>query len=209
MPYTKSGIRLPPTMERKPMAQRRRETGLHLYEGIGAVVAEDGKTILWQDPDWIQNALADEGEQDMMKVYLRGEANPSKFLALINGGTTAPVETSTMAYLGGVAGANETKVPAADGYNRQQITTAIAATLGAAGWFDEGLVAGDYRFTADEKTFGAATGTAWTITHTALVTAATGQTAGSGKFLAFLLLSATTTIAVGQSFKYVLRQSMS
>lgn len=196
MPYTKSGIRLPATVERKPQAVRRHTTGLHLYEGIGAVIDPDG-SVAWQDTDWVSNALADEGESDMLSVYLSAAANPAKYLCLIEGGTTPPGETSTMAYLGGGAGAKETRVPAVDGYNRQQILTTD--------WTNDGLISGDFRFSAAEKTFGAATGTAWTITHSGLVTAATGQLAGSGKFLAFLALSASTTIAVGQSFKYILR----
>lgn len=192
---TPSGIVIPTPTERKPQAERRHKTGIHLYEGIGAVVDPDG-SIAWQDSDWIENVLIDEGESDMLDVYLKAAANPSKFLCLINGSTTAPTETSTMAYLGGAAGAGETQVPAAGGYNRQQILTTD--------WTNDGLQAGDFRFSAAEKTFGAAT-VAWTITHSGLVTAATGQTAGSGKFLAWLALSATTSIAIGQSFKYLLR----
>lgn len=201
MTVTPSGIRLPPVPERRPLTggQARRRRDLHLYRGIGAVIEPDG-TVAWQDPDWVDNVLADEGELDMLDVYLRAQANPSKFLALINGSTTAPIETSTMAYLGGAAGANESQVPGANGYNRQQINTTD--------WSAPALTGGDYQSSAAEKTFGAATA-AWTITHTALVTAATGQTAGSGRFLAYLALSATTTIAINQSFKYVLRWTMS
>ncbi len=105
-----------------------------------------------------------------------------------------------MAYLAGGAGAKETRVPGVDGYNRQQVT-------GTTDWTDDGLIAGDYRFSAAQKTFGPVTGTAWTINNAGMVTAATGQLAGSGKFILYLALSATTTIAVGQSMLYTLRFS--
>lgn len=201
MTTTASGIRLPPVPERRPLpsGQARRRADLHLYRGIGAVIEPDG-SVAWQDPDWMDNILADEGELDMLDVYLRAQTNPSKFLALLNGTTTPPAETSTMAYLAGAAGSGESQVPGANGYNRQQILTTD--------WTAPAIVGGDYQSSAAEKTFGAATA-AWTITHTALVTAATGQTAGSGRFLAYLALSASTTIAINQSFKYVLRWTMS
>lgn len=200
MSYTESGIYIPPLPQSRPLRDgraRRRET--HLYMGLGAVIDPDG-SVAWQEDDWTKNVLADEGENDMLAVYLTAATNPSKFLCLINGGTTPPSETSTMAYLGGGAGAQETQVPGANGYNRQQILTTD--------WTNDGLQGGDFRYSAAEKTFGAATAT-WTITHSGLVTASTGQTAGSGKFLAFIPLSATTTIASGQSFKYIMRWTQS
>lgn len=196
MRRTASGILLPREPERRPKPYGRRRSPTM---GLGAVIDPDG-SVAWQEDEWVPNALADEGEQSMLNVYLKELANPAKYLALINGTTTAPVETSTMAYLGGGAGAQEVRVPGVDGYNRQQV-------VGSTDWTDDGLISGDYRFSAVEKTFGPATGTAWTINHSAMVTASTGQTAGSGKFLLFLILSATTTIAVSQSFKYLLRNS--
>jgi hypothetical protein len=113
--YTKSGIRLPSPSERRPSVGRRRFSPTM---AIGAVMNPDG-TVAWQDTEWQTNALIDEGERDMLAVYLGAQTNPSKYLCLINGTTTAPVETSTMLYLGGGAGANETQVPGANGYNRE------------------------------------------------------------------------------------------
>lgn len=167
--------------------------------GMGALISPEGD-VLWQDEDWQLNALDDEGEADMLNVYLAQGAHLTKYLALLNGTTTAPTETSTMAYLGGSAGANETQVPGANGYNRQQILNTD--------WTNDGLIGGDFRYSAAEKTFGPATA-AWTINQAALVTAATGQVAGSGKFLLHLALSATTTVAINQSFKYILRWTQS
>lgn len=166
--------------------------------GFGAVIDPDG-SIAWQEDEWTLNALTDEGEQSMLNVYLKELANPAKHLCLIDGTTTAPTEAAKMSYLGGGAGAKETRVPGVDGYNRQQIA--------GADWTDDGLIAGDYRFSAAQKTFGPATGTAWTINNAGVVTASTGQLDASGKFILYLALSATTNIAVGQSFLYTLRFS--
>lgn len=188
-----SGIVLPREPERRPKPYGRRWSPTM---GIGALINADG-SVEWQDSDWQLNALCDEGETSMLNVYLKEAANPAKHLALIDGTTTPPGETSTMAYLGGGAGAGETKTPGSNGYNRQQILNTD--------WTDDGLISGDARFSAAEKTWGPATTGAWICSHAALVTAATGQTGGSGKFLLFVALSATTTIAVSQSFKFILR----
>jgi len=194
MPYTKSGIRLPasplPMPHGGPVKKRR-----SLTMGIGALIEPDG-SVAWQDDGWQLNALNDEGETDTLSVYLAQSAHLTKYACLINGGTTAPTETSTMAYLAGAAGAGETQAPTVGGYNRQQILNTD--------WVSDGLISGDARYSAAEKTFGPATVT-WTATHAGLVTAATGQAAGSGKFLLFLALSASTSIASGQSLKYILR----
>lgn len=192
-----NGIVLPRECERRPRPSGRRWSPTM---GMGSVIDPDG-SVAWQESEWVPNALIDEGETDMLSVYLTAAANPAKYLCLINGGTTPPTETSTMAYLGGGAGANESQVPAANGYNRQQILTTD--------WASDGLVAGDARYSSASKTFGPASGAAWTTTHAGLVTAATGQLAGSGKFLLFLALSASTTIAIAQSLVYLLRWTQS
>jgi hypothetical protein len=191
--YTKSGIRLPADQERRPGTGRRRS----LTMGLGALVNTDG-TIAWQEDEWQLNALDDEGEQDMLSVYLLQTGHLTKYLALINGTTTAPVETSTLTYMAGGAGAQETQVPTANGYNRLQITNAE--------WTTPALVSTDYQSIATEKTFGPATA-AWTISHAALVTALTSQSSAGGKFLLHLALSANTTVGINQSFKYILKHT--
>jgi hypothetical protein len=198
MKRTPSGLILPRPTERRPRANGKRWSPTL---GFGAVLEPDG-SVAWQEDEWTLNALTDEGEQSMLNVYLKELANPAKHLCLIDGTTTGPTEASSMAYLGGGAGAKETRVPGVDGYGRQQVA-------GATDWTDDGLIGGDYRFSASQKTFGPATGTAWTINNAGMVTAATGQLAGSGKFILYLALSATTVIAVGQSFLYTLRFSQS
>ncbi len=192
----KNSIIYPKAQERRPRPYGRRWSPTM---GLGAVIEPDG-SIAWQEDEWVPNALANEGETDMLNVYLVAGTNPSKYLALINGTTTPPTITSTMAYLGGAAGAGETQVPGANGYNRQQVLTTD--------WTVDGIIGGFARDSSAQKTFGPATGSAWTVSHACMVTALTGQTAGSGKFLLWIALSATTTIAINQQFLYTLRISV-
>ena len=156
--------------------------------GFGAVLDPDG-SVAWQESEWQSNALHDAGEQSMLLVYLKEQANPTKYLALLNDATLAETD-------GTMAAVVESKTPAADGYNRQQIL--------AADWTDDGLISGDYRFSAVEKSFGPISGTSMTVTASALTTT---LTTSAGLVLLTLALSATTTVAVSQSLRYVLRWS--
>jgi hypothetical protein len=188
MVHTKSGIALPTPPSPQACRQHMRKTGRkHVAMGIGALIEPDG-SIAWQDEEWQLNALHDAGEQSMLNVYLKEQANVTKFLALTSTATGSLVET-----MGTMSAITESKAPGVDGYNRQQIL--------AADWTDDGLQGGDYRFSAAEKTFGPITGTSASATAAALCTTSTG----AGLLLLTLALSATTTIAVNQSFKYILR----
>jgi hypothetical protein len=158
----------------------------HPTEGRGQLLSPEGD-VLWEDPDWIPNALHDAGEQSMLLVYLKEQANPSKFLALLNDSSIAETD-------GTMAAVTETKTPATGGYDRQAVA--------AGDWTDDGLQGGDYRFSAAEKTFGPISTAAATATHAALTTTLTST---AGLLLLTIALSATTTIAVNQSFKYTLR----
>jgi hypothetical protein len=146
------------------------------------------------ETDWVENALLDEGEQDVLNVWLLQTSDLSKYLCLLKG--TAPAETDTLTFLAG--GTNgEAQTPAANGYNR----IIIANT----DWGTPALNSGDYQTTAAGKTFGPASGSNWaSMTGAGLVTHLTSQSAGSGKFLIYLALSGTTTVNIGQSFLYQL-----
>lgn len=152
----------------------------HVFMGKGALVYPDG-TIEWED-EWMPNALADEGEQSMINVYLRELTNVTKYIALLNDATIA--ETDTMALM------VESKTPGTDGYNRQQIASGD--------WGAPGLDAGDYMSTGAQETFGPITGTNLTLTHAAFVTTATGT---GGLFLGYIATS-TSTVPVGVSYLY-------
>jgi hypothetical protein len=150
-----------------------------LFEGRGKLVYPDG-TWDWVDDDFRPNVLVDEGEASVINVYLREQANVSKYLMLISG--AAPAETAVM------SGLTESETPGTDGYNRQQIA--------AGDWGAPALDTGDMQSSAAEKTFGPNTGAAWTIAHVAGVTVATG-TAGL-----FLFYITTTVTSVGTSVAY-------
>jgi len=164
--------------------KRNRFDRFHLVHGKGAVVNPDG-SIAWQDADWMPNALADEGEQSMLNVYLLGTTDPSFYLGLLN--MASPGETTVM------SGITESNTPTANGYNRIQIASGD--------WGTPTLNSGDYQTTALQKTFGPASGSNWTCTHAFVTTTLTGTT---GKFLLYIALSASTTVAIGQSFLYTL-----
>lgn len=178
---------------------RRPPRAVHRYEGRGRLISPEGD-VLWEDPEWMANVSTDEGEESLLNVYLREQAHPAKHLCLIEGGTTPPGELSTMAYLGGGVGAREVKVPGTDGYASPRPQIALGD------WSVPALDSGDMQSSAAEKTFGPAATNGWTgITHVGLVTAGTGQLAGSGKFLAFIALSGTIAVPIGVSFKYIFR----
>lgn len=144
--------------------------------------------------EWVPNALLDEGEQDILGVWLLQNSDLSKYLCLLKG--SAPAETDTMAFLAGATN-GEIFAPPLNGYARIQIANTD--------WGAPGLNAGDYQTTAAQKTFGPSSSNAWSsMTGVGLVTAATGQASGSGKFLIYVALSGTTTVNIGQSFLYQL-----
>lgn len=180
------GIILPPAPERRPRVDGKRWSPTM---GMGFLLSAEGD-VLWQDPDWQFNALHDAGEQSMLNVYLKEQTNVAKYLGLLNDATVAETD-------GTMTAVTETTTPGTQGYNRVQIINTD--------WTDDGLIGGDYRFSASEKTFGPVVTTALTCTHASLSTTATG----AGILLLTLALSATTTVAVNQSFKYILRWAQS
>jgi hypothetical protein len=162
----------------------------HMFEGHGQLVSPEGD-VLWEDPDWIPNALHDAGENSMLQVYLAGGTNPTKFLALLNDGTVAETDGTMQTSV-----ITEAQTPGSNGYARISL---------AAGSWSIALQSGDYRADYPQQTFGPASGSSWTLTHAAVNTnSATAQTA-SELLLATIALSGTTTVNIGQSFLYTLR----
>lgn len=151
--------------------------------GRGVLLSPEGDVLL-EDPDWIENSLADEGEQQILNTFYLEQANVSKYLALLS---AAPSDTTTMATM------TESATPASGGYARPQIA--------AGDWAAPSLASGDYQTTAAEKTFGPnSSGGAWTLSHVALVTQLTGT---SGKFLNYIATT-VTSVPAGTSYKYTL-----
>jgi hypothetical protein len=163
--------------------RRLRPDRMHLFDGFGQVVSPEGD-ILAEDPEWIPNALHDAGEQTMLNVFLKEQANVTKYLGLLNDASVAETD-------GTMTAVTETQTPAANGYNRQQIVNTD--------WTDDGLVGGDYRFSAAQKTFGPATAT-WTLTHASLSTTLT--TAG---VLLVTVATVVGSVPSGSSYLYTLR----
>lgn len=129
------------------------------------------------DAPWNGNALADEGEVDILDVYFDTQAvRANTYFALLS---AAPGETTTMATM------SEIETPGTSGYNR------IAVARGT----DWGAPTAGGGTTSTTKQF-AATG-AWTAaTDLALVTALTGT---AGLFIAWSALSQTRTLGNGDT----------
>jgi hypothetical protein len=156
--------------------------------GRGVLLSPEGD-VLAADPDWMPNALADQGELDILNDWLLGQATSAKYLALVSG---TPSDTTTVATM------TETTVAGTNGYARQQILTTD--------WAAPVLNAGDYQTTAAAKTFGPNTGaSAWTISNAVLVTSATGLTSPATLFLVYIATT-ITSIPVGTSYVYTLTQ---
>lgn len=140
------------------------------------------------------------------QVYyvINSAANTFK-VSLTSGGAAVDVTSDgTVAVIGekrgtmNATGVVESKTPGNDGFARQQITNVQ--------WTNDGLQAGDYRFSSALKTFGPIANSNAVASHAALCDHATN--AGSLLFLT-VPLSAVTTIAPNQSFNYILRPTAS
>lgn len=144
--------------------------------------AADG-TVLWRDKPL--NALADEGEQLLLDLTLRGAVAPTQYyLRLFN---DTPVETDGLAALLGE--------PATFGYAAQLIERS------AVGWPTLTLDVGDYQATSKEVTF-TATGGSWgPVTHCVLATSSDN----TGKLVSFAALSTSRTLADGETLRITYR----
>lgn len=174
--------------------------------GKGSVIDPDG-SVVWQDEEWMPNAVGNDGEADIIAVYLKNGTIKTTWylgLTLVSTATTnRPSNTTHATDLTQTALAGTTTVTeqnTGNGYARQSVA--------AAGW---GANSGTQptATTAPQVTFGPAATTAWSGTTTspgqiqdAIVSSVASGT--SGLLLLFLALSATTTIAIGQSFAYTL-----
>lgn len=186
-----------------------------IFTGRGMVLNADGSVA--QVLDWVPNALTNEGQTNMLNVYLKGTSQTATFrLGLLSNaaggqGASAPAKTSTAAVIlvSGSATQAATNVYEENGggYGRQPIAQA--------NWGTPALNGGDEMSTAAMQTFGPATGAAWTgvggsgsgstaITYAFLSTGAAGTGDTTGVLVLYVALSASTIIAVSQSFNYTL-----
>lgn len=130
--------------------------------------------------EFLENSLANQGEQAMLDAYLRGAAGPTNFYFGLYNDT--PVATDTLASL-----VNEVS---GTGYARIQVTRDNT------GWPTLALDSGDYKATSATKTFTA--GGTWTDA-TVLVLNSDAASGTSGVLVAYVSLSATRTLQNGDT----------
>lgn len=138
---------------------------------------KDGK-VVWQKE--VRNGLADEGEENMLDAYLRGENVPTTFyLALYN---DTPTETDSLDDLTGE--------PSTNGYERQEIARSTV------GWPTLVLDSGDFMATSKQVAFTASGGPIGPVIYMVLTDVETGT---GGLLIAFADLSQSRTIPNGES----------
>lgn len=149
------------------------------WEGIFEFEHRDRNgNVIWRHVT--RNALADQGEQNMLDDYLRNQNAPSSFyLALFN---DTPTDTDTLADLTGE--------PSGNGYQRQQIER------NTTGWPTLELHEGDYRATSKLVTFVAEGGSWGPVTHMILTNVASGT---QGLLIAYAALSKSRTLDDGET----------
>lgn len=138
----------------------------------------DGE-VIWEQ-DWTENALADEGEQDILEVYFEGASGPAGFhYGLVN---DTPVETDGLGDLSGE--------PSTNGYARQAVARNGTDFTGAAD-------AGDWKVTTKTVTFTADGGVIGPVTYAILATTSDN----SGLLVSYVALSAERTLQDGDSLE--------
>jgi len=136
--------------------------------------------LKWEELDRT-NSLADEGEYMFLDVTLRAGTPPSTFyLRLFN---DTPVDTDTLGSITGEASGN--------GYTAQEITR------NTTGWPTLALDSGDMQVTSTTETFTASGGSWGPVTYCVLAT----TTDGTGKFVSYVALSQSRTLANGESLQ--------
>jgi len=137
----------------------------------------DGSTI---DKWTTYNALANEGEINILDSYFRGENVPVTFhLMLVN---DTPTITDTLATISGE--------PSGNGYARQEFTRDIT------GWPTLGVDSGHGMITSKLVVFEAIGGSWGPVIYAILTTVPTGT---SGPLITFVGLSYSKTLTIGQT----------
>ena len=137
--------------------------------------------LIWSETR--DNALLDEGEQQVLDVYLRGATPPAAFYLGLTS-MASMLETTTLATL--------TNEASGGGYARQVINRDATA----AGWPSLVLDTGDYLATSKTITF-TASGAIGPVDKAFLATTADN----SGKLISFTALSTTRTLATGDTLQ--------
>jgi hypothetical protein len=162
----------------------------HVLRGYAAVHRPDG-SVEWRS-ELLENTLMNQGEMDVLDVYLREQAHKTKYLGMFNQPSgNDPLDTDTIASVS----ANESSTPGTNGYTRQQVL--------AADWGVSTLYGEDYRTTLSAaKVFGPFTASAPNVSHILLVTTAAGVTSPATLALAWIALGTVATVPIGQTFSF-------
>ena len=137
---------------------------------------------------WQQdNALADEGEEDMLDVYFRNATAPTTFYVRLYNDT--PAETDGLGDLVNEASGN--------GYSAQELERT------STGFPTLALDSGDYQLTSKTVTFTASGGAipaSGSVTYAVLATTSND----TGKLVAYVALSQSRSLADGESLQVTL-----
>ena len=126
------------------------------------------------------NALANEGQQEMLSVYLQGGTAPTAYA----------IGLSSMAFAKTTTYATITGEPSGNGYARQTVNRDATAS----GWPTLALDSGDYKATAKQVTF-TASGAVGPVTSAFLVSAT------NNKLVSYTALSTSRTLAAGDTLQ--------
>jgi len=143
-------------------------------------------------PDYLPNALLDEGEKNVLDVYFRNTNVPAQFYLGLgnNGGTPAtPADTTLLSGVTEVSGT---------GYARQLVNR------NTTDWGASALDAGDYQSISKTVLFENTGGSSWTAADYWFLTTVLSGT--SGLLLCAGALSSSRVVAAGQGFNLSIKQ---
>lgn len=144
--------------------------------------------IIWETA-WIENSLADEGEQDILDIIYRASTAPTTFYTRLYNDT--PVDTDTLALLTGEASGN--------GYG------ALTWNRNSTDFPTLALDAGDYQVSSVTKQYSASGGSWGPVTYMVLATVATGT---AGKIYNYFALSQSRTLADGEKLDVSMKMKL-
>jgi hypothetical protein len=146
--------------------------------------------VLWEVKDR-ENFLADEGEYNLLNLFLVGGTAPTTFhIRLFN---DTPVETDAIA--------NITGEPSGNGYPAGGIEVERSAT----GWPTLALDSNDYQATSKTVTFTASGGSIGPVTYAVLA----ATISAAEKHIASVALSQSRTLAAGESLQVTYKVKLS
>jgi len=133
-----------------------------------------------------ENALADEGEENLLDAYFRDQNVPPTFYLMLVDDT--PEETDSLADIMGE--------PSTNGYERQEITRDSTS------WPTLELDSGDYMITSAQVIFQATGGSWGPVTYSVLTTVGSGT---AGPLISYVALSQSRTLSADETLGCTIR----